>query len=111
MLSLLGSFTGLFLVLAVVIFIPLALRKVVETNVVHIVQSRKKTTSYGTGQEGGNVYYAWPSWMPIIGITRIMLPVSNFNLGLRDYEAYDKDRVPFKVDITGSYAIPLVTFL
>ncbi|OGZ05972.1 MAG: hypothetical protein A2845_03795 [Candidatus Lloydbacteria bacterium RIFCSPHIGHO2_01_FULL_49_22] len=72
---------------------------------VHIVQSRKKTTSYGTGQEGGNVYYCWPSWMPVLGVTRIMLPVSNFNLGLKDYEAYDKDRVPFKVDITAFFRI------
>ena len=105
MLSLIGSSLGLIVAVVFVVFIPLIFRKVVETNVVHIVQSRKKTTSYGTGQDAGNVYYCWPSWVPIIGVTRIMLPVSNFNLGLKDYEAYDKDRVPFKVDITAFFRI------
>jgi flotillin len=103
--SMLGSFIGLIFALVVVIFVPLIFRKVVETNMVHIVQSKKKTTSYGTGQEGGNVYYNWPSWVPIIGVTRIMLPVSNFNLGLKDYEAYDNNRVPFKVDVTAFFRI------
>ncbi len=101
----LGGFLGLAVVLVFLVLIPLVFRKVVETNMVHIVQSKKKTTSYGTGQEGGNVYYNWPSWMPVIGVTRIMLPVSNFNLGLKDYEAYDKDRVPFKVDVTAFFRI------
>jgi flotillin len=105
MLSMLGSLIGLIVAVIVIVFIPLVFRKVVETNMVHIVQSKKKTTSYGTGQEGGNVYYAWPSWVPVIGITRIMLPVSNFNLKLEGYEAYDKDRVPFKVDVTAFFRI------
>lgn len=80
-------------------------RVVVPTNMVHIVQSRKKTTSYGTGQEGSNVYYAWPSWIPGFGVTVIKLPVSNFDLSLKDYEAYDKDRVPFMVDVTAFFRI------
>src|SRR5574344_1674345 len=80
-------------------------RVVVHTNMVHIVQSKKKTTSYGTGQEGKNVYYAWPSWVPFFGVTVIKLPVSNFDLSLKDYEAYDKDRVPFMVDVTAFFRI------
>ncbi len=103
--SMLGGFVGIIVALVLAVFVPLVFRKVVETNMVHIVQSKKKTTSYGTGQEGGNVYYNWPSWVPVIGVTRIMLPVSNFNLGLKDYEAYDKDRVPFKVDVTAFFRI------
>lgn len=103
--SVLGGVVGLIVFLIVAVLVPLIFRKVVETNMVHIVQSKKKTTSYGTGQEGGNVYYNWPSWVPIIGVTRIVLPVSNFNLKLEGYEAYDKDRVPFKVDVTAFYRI------
>lgn len=87
------------------LILAISFRVVVPTNMVHIVQSKKSTTSYGTGQEGSNVYYAWPSWIPNFGVTVIKLPVSNFNLFLKDYDAYDKDRVPFEVDITAFFRI------
>ncbi|WKZ24903.1 MAG: SPFH domain-containing protein [Patescibacteria group bacterium] len=94
-------------ILLVLIVVRLAAkyRVVVPTNMVDIVQSRRNTTSYGTGQEGKNVYFAWPSWIPRIGVTVIKLPVSNFDLSLKDYEAYDKDRVPFMVDVTAFFRI------
>lgn len=93
--------------IAVVMWVGLAIlyRIVVATNVVDIVQSRTSTVSYGTGQQAGNVYYRWPSWMPRIGVTIIRLPVSNFDIPLRDYEAYDKDRVPFEVDVAAFFRI------
>ena len=93
------------IVLALLVIIPMMYRTVVETNKVHIVQSKKKTTSYGTGQGDGNVYYKWPSWMPIIGVSSIILPVSNFDLRLDGYKAYDKDRVPFELDLTAFFRI------
>jgi flotillin len=71
---------------------------------VHIVQSRKKTTSYGTGHKS-NVYWAWPAFVPLLGVAVIKLPVSNFDLSLKDYDAYDTDRVPFIVDVTAFFAI------
>lgn len=80
-------------------------RTVVATNMVHIVQSRKKTMSYGTGQAGSNVYYSWPRWLPRIGVTMIELPVSNFDLSLQSYKAYDKERVPFELDLTAFFRI------
>ncbi len=92
-------------VLAVAVVLAILYRKVVSTNMVHIVQSNKRTTPYGTGLEGGNVYYRWPSWIPRIGITVIELPVSNFDLSLDGYEAYDADRVPFMVDVTAFFRI------
>jgi len=92
-------------VLAVVIIISILFRRVVSTNMVHIVQSSRKTSPYGTGNETGNVYYKWPRWLPYFGVTVIELPVSNFDLSLKDYEAYDKDRVPFKVDVTAFFRI------
>lgn len=92
-------------VLFIIFFISVTLRKVVPTNMVHIVQSGKKTISYGTGKEAGNVYYQWPSWVPRLGVSVIKLPVSNFNLSLKDYEAYDKDKVPFRIDVTSFFRI------
>lgn len=86
-------------------FLSLLFRRVVDTNQVHIVQSSKKTISYGTNQEAGNVYHEWPTWIPRYGVKRIVLPVSNFDLSLKDYPAYDQDRVPFKVDITAFFRI------
>ncbi|MBI2048752.1 MAG: hypothetical protein HYT30_02385 [Parcubacteria group bacterium] len=88
-----------------VLVVSFFFRIVVPTNVVHIVQSKKKTTSYGTGKGSGNVYYRWPSSLPYIGVTTIELPVSNFDLALKDYEGYDTDRVPFKVDVVAFYRI------
>lgn len=87
------------------LFAALLFRHVVSTNMVHIVQSRAKTTPYGTGQKAGNVYYKWPSWIPMFGVTVIELPVSNFDLSLNGYEAYDKDRVPFMIDVTAFFRI------
>lgn len=93
---------GLFVV---IILIPLFFRVVVDTNKVHIVQSKKRTTSYGAGMDKGNVYYNWPSWIPVIGVTRIILPVNNFALQLDAYKAYDKERVPFELDVTAFFRV------
>ena len=99
---------GITVALAVVgvsILAAIFFRRVVSTNMVHIVQSSRKTTPYGTGQTPGNVYYQWPSWVPLFGVNVIRLPVSNFGLSLKDYEAYDKDRVPFVVDVVAFFRI------
>jgi flotillin len=97
---LMGGTTGLLTIVAAFLF-----RRVVSTNSVHIVQSGKKTVPYGANLEAGNVYYEVPTWVPSLGVSVIKLPVSNFNLSLNDYEAYDADRVPFKVDITAFFRI------
>lgn len=83
----------------------LLLRRVVPTNEVHIVQSGKSTISYGNGTKNGNTYYQWPAWLPLIGINKTVLPVSVFDLSFNAYEAYDKDRVPFVVDIVAFFRI------
>lgn len=92
-------------VIMIWMFVAVCYRKVVATNMVHIVQSRSHTTAYGTGQLGSNVYYKWPQWIPRFGVTVIELPVSNFAVPLKDYEAYDKDRVPFRVDVVAFFRI------
>jgi flotillin len=83
----------------------LSLRRVVSTNEVHIVQTAKHTTSYGKDTVNGNSYYEWPSWLPLVGVTKIVLPVSVFDLDLTAYEAYDQGRLPFVVDVKAFFRI------
>lgn len=101
----LGIAGGLAAVTFVTVLAALFLRRVVSTNEVHIVQSSKKTTSYGKDTGHGNTYYEWPSWLPFLGITKIVLPVSVFDLDLNSYEAYDKGRLPFVVDVKAFFRI------
>lgn len=93
------------LIVVFVLIIALMLRRVVPTNEVHIVQSSKKTTSYGNDTKNGNTYYEWPAWLPMIGITKIILPVSVFKLELESYDAYDTGRLPFEVDVVAFFRI------
>lgn len=93
---------------AIVVFavlLAIMFRVVVSTNDVHIVQSAKRTVSYGKGQESGNTYYAWPAWVPVFGVKTITLPVSVFDVNLKDYAGYDKGRVPFVIDIMAFFRI------
>lgn len=87
-----------------IVFWILRLRRIVPTNVVHIVQRGSKTVSYGVGKTS-NVYYEWPSWLPYFGVEVRELPVSNFDIDLQEYSAYDKDRVPFVVDVKAFFHI------
>lgn len=92
-------------IFVIVIIVNMFFRVVVPTNMVDIVQSKSKTTSYGKDRTGGNVYMKWPAWFPFIGVTIIKLPVSNFDLSLRSYEAYDENKVPFVTDVTAFFRI------
>ena len=80
-------------------------RRVVSTNMVHIVQSGKTTTPYGANLPGGNVYYEIPTWVPKLGVSVIKLPVNNFDISLDNYEAYDEGRVPFIIDVIAFFRI------
>lgn len=95
-------------IISIVIIAALFFRRVVEPNEVHIVQSSGSTTSYGKDTGNGNTYYEFPSWMPKVGVTKIVLPVSVFSIKIEDYEdyeAYDLGRLPFVVDITAFFRI------
>ncbi len=85
--------------------VVLSLRRVVPTNMVHIVQSKKSSTPYGRGKPAGNTYYEWPSWIPVIGVTVTQFPESIFQVSLNDYEAYDNARLPFMVDVTAFFRV------
>jgi flotillin len=80
-------------------------RRVVPTDEVHTVQNKKATVSYGKDQEKGNVYYEWPVWLPFIGVQVKSLPVSVFSLRIENYDAYDKGRVPFVLDLEAFFRI------
>jgi len=103
---------GVAFVLLVAIYLAKAYRRVVEPNEVHIVQSRRGTISYGKkleeGEKGpapGNSYYEWPYWWPVLGVQRIVLPLSVFDQKLINYEAYDIGKVPFVVDVVAFFRI------
>lgn len=102
-----AAIVSIIVALTAIISIRIALnwRRVVKTNQVHVVQSRRKTTSYGKDQDSGNVYYAWPSWFPRIGVTVIELPMNVFKLKIDSYDAYDKERVPFEIDIVAFFRV------
>ena len=95
------------LVIACIALWVFSLRRVVPTNEVHIIQRGKETISYGKGskENRGNVYYEFPSYIPIIGVTRTILPISVFDVTLVAYEAYDKGRLPFVVDVKAFFRI------
>ena len=104
-LSAVGGFVVLAVIIGIIGFWILSLRRVVSTNEVHIIQSARKTVSFGKDQDAGNTYYEWPSWIPVIGINVIKLPVSVFSLRLKDYEAYDSGRLPFVLDLEAFFRI------
>lgn len=81
------------------------LRRVVPTNMVHIVQTTKHSTPYGRGKPAGNTYYAWPSWVPVLGVTVTEFPESIFQVSLADYEAYDQARLPFVIDAVAFFRV------
>jgi len=94
---------GIFLLILIVKI--LKLRRIVPADMVHVVQTNKRTTSFGKNTGNGNVYYMWPRWLPVLGVEVKDLPVSNFDMPLNNYEAYDKDRVPFVVDVRTFFRI------
>lgn len=98
-------FVALIPILVVMLVVAIALRRVVPTNMVHIVQSKKATTSYGKGRTAGNVYYQWPAWLPGLGVTVTEFPESVFDVPLKSYESYDVGRLPFHVDVMAFFRI------
>ncbi len=98
-------YAGLALFGIVSILSTVMLRRVIPTNEVHIIQSRGKTTSYGKDTGNGNIYYEWPTWIPIIGIAKTVLPTSIFKLELVGYDSYDKERLPFEIDLVAFFRI------
>lgn len=92
-------------ILGLTLFLAVIWRVVVPTNMVHIVQSSKSTVSYGRGRDAGNTYYKVPSFIPVFGVTVTEFPESVFDLNLKDYDAYDVDRLPFLVDVRAFFRI------
>jgi len=99
------SIIGACIVVGIIVVTILALRRIVPTNQVHIVQRNNKTVSYGKDTENGNVYYEIPSWVPKFGVVVSKLPATIIDISLNHYEAYDKDRLPFVVDVKAFFRI------
>lgn len=94
-----------FVLISLAIKAILSLRRVVPTNMVHIVQASKASTPFGRGKPAGNTYYAWPSWIPVVGVTVTEFPESIFQVSLDEYDAYDSARLPFMVDVTAFFRV------
>lgn len=120
MMDLIANFAwgaAVLVIIAVGVFGAIVFRRVVEPNETHIVQGRKKTTIYGQSKDGNletegadlwiakNAYWAWPSWVPVIGVQIIKMPLSIFAIKEKEYDAYDVGKVPFVVDITAFFRI------
>lgn len=94
-------------IVACVVLTILSLRKIVPTNEAHIVRTCNGTKCYGDSVAGnsGNTYYKFPEWIPVLGTQVTEIPTSVFELELPDYEAYDKDKTPFLVEVRAFYRI------
>jgi flotillin len=98
-----GAVSFLFLVIGIWI---ITMRRVVNANEVHIVSRQKKSFSYGMGEDtNGNVYYEIPSWVPYFGIQKVVYPISVFSESIDGYDAYDKGRLPFVLDLVAFFRI------
>lgn len=89
----------------VALLTAIMLRRVVPTNMVHIVQTTRSSTPYGRGKPAGNTYYAFPTWVPKLGVTISSFPESIFQVSLSDYEAYDMARLPFEVTAVAFFRV------
>jgi flotillin len=98
-----GAAIVAFLFLVFIVKWILSLRRVVSTNEAHVVRKGSATMEYG-GTKGGS-YYQWPEWVPAIGVSVTKLSLENFVLPVDDYEAYDKEKLPFVVDIRAFFHI------
>ena len=92
-------------VVVVLVLYILGLRRIVPTNEVHIVQRNQQTVEYGKGMKSGNVYYQIPAWIPRFGVVVSKLPSTIIDVTLNKYEAYDKERLPFVVEIKAFFRI------
>lgn len=103
---LLAGIAGAILAFLLILYI-LGLRRIVPTNEVHIVQRTKDTVSYGRdGTDGmGNTYYQIPAWVPRWGVVVSKLPTTVIDIDIPNYPAYDKDRLPFVVDLKAFFRI------
>lgn len=98
---------GLAIVALIVIIAVVAMlyRTVVPTNMVHIVNSSSGRRVYGKDSKHGNTYYAFPDWIPKIGVSVTHFPISNFGVELQKYAAYDHKRLPFSVDVQAFFVM------
>ena len=96
-----------------VILYVLGLRRIVKADQVHVVQRNNTSDVYGSSAKDnkGNTYYEFPEWLPRLGVTVKKLSTAIFDVNLTEYDAYDKDRLPFLVDIKAFFRITLAIIM
>lgn len=101
----LGAVAFVLLLALIITVIAIKYRVVVPTNMVHIVNSSSGRRVYGKDSVSGNTYYAFPDWLPKIGVNVTRFPTSNFGVELKGYDAYDEKRLPFQVDVQAFFSM------
>lgn len=83
------------------------LRRVVDANCADVVVGKHGTRIYTgdasvvpTGQKTNPIYYAFPSWVPYLGVTVQRMPLSIINIVVKDYETFAKGNPRFVIDVT-----------
>jgi len=95
------------IVLAGLAFWLIFLRRVVDANCADVVVGKHGTRIYTgdasvvpTGQKTNPIYYAFPSWVPYLGVTVQRMPLSIINIVVKDYETFAKGNPRFVIDVT-----------
>lgn len=92
-------------VAVIALFIASLYRTVVPTNMVHIVNSAKGRITYGSNTKDGNTYYAFPSWMPVIGVNVTYFETSNFPVQLHKSRVHALNNVPIRINVQSFFAL------
>lgn len=101
----LAGSVALIAIIMYLVYQIICLRRVVPTNMVHIVQTRRASTPYGRGKSVGNVYYEFPAWIPFYGVTVTKFQESIFQINLKSYDSYDSSRLPFVIDVSAFFRV------
>jgi len=98
---------AVWLILAVVAVVAVLLAfswyRIVPANAAHVVIRRGATRVYSSHKEqsthGRAAYFEIPKWIPHFGVRVHAMPLSMLEINVKDFLAFDRDRVRFECDI------------
>lgn len=101
----------LFIVIALVIvavigYYVITLRKIVPPNSADVVVSAKGGKIYsGDGsvtesKKPEPIYYQWPQWLPVLGVTVRRMPLNIIEIPIKNFETFAKGNPRFTVDVS-----------
>ena len=85
------------------VLLAMAWYRIVPANFAHVVVRRGQTRVYSPHAEqstsGKAAYFMIPKWVPYWGVRVHMMPLSMLEINVKDFLAFDRDRVRFECDI------------